>query len=289
MSGLLKLVPEFHPRVWGGHQLCKGEQPIGEAWMAYGGSRIEGTRKTLSEEDPDCSLLIKILDCHDWLSLQVHPNDAQARQLENQPRGKTEAWHILKAEPNAQLIAGVRSGVTFNDIQQALPHSAVLDLVQFHSAQSGETFFIPAGTLHALGPGLLIYEVQQASDTTYRVFDWDRPLAAGRSLHIDASLAVIDVGHTVVPVTQPVGNRVTLVKCPYFTLERIENTGSADVHKRTRMEILTAIAGEIHVACGEQSCVLRPFETVYVGENISHYTLSGEGTVLSASVPSGER
>ena len=136
-------------------------------------------------------LLIKLLDCASWLSLQVHPNDEQAWQLEGSEfMGKTEAWHILNAQSDAQLIAGIKPKTSTQALHAAIGNERILDLVEYHNVQTNDTIFMPAGTIHALGPGLLVYEVQQTSDLTYRVFDWDRPQTNGRVLHIEKSIAV---------------------------------------------------------------------------------------------------
>ena len=106
--------------------------------------------------------------------------------------GKTEAWHVLDAAPGAQLIAGMRPGTTAAALAAAIRDGTILDCVQYQAVRAGDTVFMPARTIHALGPGLLIYEVQQTSDLTYRVFDWNRPATPGRALHIEKSLAVAD-------------------------------------------------------------------------------------------------
>jgi mannose-6-phosphate isomerase len=135
-------------------------------------------------------LLVKLLDCADWLSVQVHPNDEQAADLVGTGQyGKTEAWHFLEVEPGTSILAGVKPGTTPAALAAAIRTGRILEVAQRLEVRPGETYLIPAGTLHALGPGLLLYEVQQASDTTYRVYDWDRrPGRAG--LHIEESVAV---------------------------------------------------------------------------------------------------
>jgi mannose-6-phosphate isomerase len=143
-------------------------------------------------------LLVKLLDPAAWLSVQVHPNDEQARRMVG-PRefGKTEAWYFLAAEVGAQIMVGVRPGVDGARLAAAIREGRILEVAHQVAVHDGDAILIPAGTLHALGPGLLLYEVQQASDTTYRIYDWDRPQSAGRQLHIEESAQVtLPVGPT---------------------------------------------------------------------------------------------
>ena len=201
MNNLLQLIPEYRDYLWGGQRLRPGTLTA-EAWIVYEGDRIANGslhgqtlaeaaqqlgadllgQKTVSRTGTRFPLLIKILDCNDWLSVQVHPNDEQARQMEGPDQfGKTEAWHILEAVDGAQLIAGVKEGTTAEALAAAIRNGTIIDRVQYHAAHTGDTIFMPAGTLHALGPGFLVYEVQQTSNITYRIFDWNRPASAGRA------------------------------------------------------------------------------------------------------------
>ncbi len=210
---LFLLEPQYRERVWGGQRLRASDPPVGEAWVAFGESRVregahEGqTLAALAEAygaellgaevaarfGSRWPLLVKLLDCADWLSVQVHPDDEQARRLVGpDATGKTEAWHFLAAEPGATIFAGVKSGTTQKELAAAIREGRILEVAHEFEVRAGETYLLPAGTLHALGPGLLLYEVQQATDTTYRVYDWGRPATAARQLHIEESVAVAD-------------------------------------------------------------------------------------------------
>lgn len=292
----LRLVPEYREYVWGGERLRPGKLTA-EAWVLHEGNHIadgEYAGRTLSEiciQDAEgllgrkvarrtggrFPLLIKLLDCAQWLSLQVHPNDAQAHALEGAGQnGKTEAWHILQAEPQAQIIAGLRQAVSAAALAQAVRSGGMRDLVQFLPVGEGDTVFMPAGTIHALGPGMLVYEVQQSSDITYRVYDWDRPLTAGRALHIEKSLAVADpaaVGQ-VVPLLRK-SNRQTLAYCAYFTLEHLSlqaettfNTGGESFHA------LTVIEGAVDLVTSGAVCRLNRFDTALVPASCGAYRLN---------------
>ncbi|MCS6846177.1 MAG: class I mannose-6-phosphate isomerase [Anaerolineae bacterium] len=291
MAELLRLLPEYHHRVWGGRRLKPdADQPIGEAWIVYEHNRIADGRhagRTLAELAGELGaallgeavvahtgtrfpLLIKLLDCNDWLSIQVHPNDAQAIALEGPGHfGKTEAWYVLEASAGAQLIAGVKPGVEPDALQRAIRDGSVRELVQHLAVRAGDTIFMPAGTLHALGPGLLIYEVQQTSDITYRVWDWNRPASAGRALHIEQSLAVTDPSATgQVRHLRPMldTDAQQLVACPYFTLDLLASqaeTLALDTRGQS-FHALTVIAGRVVVESGDASVTLDRFESVIV-------------------------
>lgn len=313
----LQLIPEYRDYVWGGNRLRPG-QLTAEAWVIYEEDRIAGEAsasdpfvgRTLAElaaedgpallgeqagqrTDARFPLLVKILDCAQWLSLQVHPNDEQAVRLEGSGQfGKTEAWHVLEAVPNARLIAGMRPETTAATLAEAIRGGTILDWVQYRDARAGDTVFMPAGTIHALGPGLLIYEVQQTSDLTYRVFDWNRPQTAERVLHIDKSLAVADpsasapIHHT--PILESDG-RAMLVRCPYFTLEMVAGQArpvDLDTTGRT-FHALTVIEGMAQIDTSEVSMTLKRFESVVIPAACGAYRLRPLGSfrVLKSSLP----
>ena len=311
MNNLLQLTPEYRDYVWGGQHLRPGTLTA-EAWIVYEGDRIVNgplAGQTLAEAaqtlGPDLlgensvkrtgtrfPLLIKLLDCNEWLSVQVHPNDDQARRMEGPDQfGKTEAWHILEAADTAQLIAGVQEGTSADELAAAIRHGNVIDHVQYHLVHAGDTIYMPAGTLHALGPGSLVYEVQQTSNITYRIFDWNRPASAGRALHIEQSVAVTNP-HGIGRV-QPIGDlrpddQRALVQCPYFKLELLTaqtqpltlNTRGASFHA------LTVIDGQGVLECDAEHLTLNRFETVLVAAQAGAYRLRPIGSVraLKASV-----
>ena len=193
--------------------------------------------------------------------------------------GKTEAWHILHAEEDAEILCGFQQGISPEKIQQSVRDGSILDFVQKLPMRTGDTIFIPAGTVHALGPGLLVYQVQQTSDITYRVFDWNRPASAGRKLHIEQSLAVMDMGAASSPIPAPAaqdGERKTLVKCPFFKLDFI-NTLGKPIQLNTRQasfHALTAITGEITLTSAEGTLHLAQYDTVLVPASLGEYLVT---------------
>jgi len=220
----MKFHPIFKEKIWGGNKIkdilhhdFAPMENCGELWAISG---VEGNESVVSEGplegntlneileifmgelvgeavfekfENQFPLLIKYLDAHDWLSIQVHPDDelAQIRGLE---QGKTEMWYILQADENAQLISGFKKAVSKEQFKHKVEDNTVAELLNYESVKSGDAFYIPAGRIHSLGPGILLAEIQQSSDTTYRIYDWNRKDAQGkaRELHIEQALDAID-------------------------------------------------------------------------------------------------
>ena len=304
----MRLIPAYHERVWGGQRLRAAAPPIGEAWIVDEHDRVaDGPQegRTLGELATEWGeallgrvpvgrtgtrfpLLIKLLDAADWLSVQVHPNDEEAVRLEGAGQfGKTEAWHIIEAAPDAQIICGLRPGTTRAAFARSMRDGTVADLSRYLGVTAGDTVFIGAGTIHALGPGLLLYEVQQTSDITYRVFDWNRPQSAGRKLHIAQAEAVADpaIVGAVQPRPTDVGAVATLVRCPYFTLDRLRGAVEADTGGQS-FHALTTIAGSARIAGEGWAYELGRFETVVVPASCGAYrvTPSADGELLRSRV-----
>lgn len=251
LPGALRLQPEYRDYMWGGRERLRPGQLTAEAWVVYEHDRVEGGplagrtlgqvaaeqgaallgRRAVARTGTRFPLLIKLLDCQQWLSLQVHPNDEQAVRLEGVGHfGKTEAWHILDANPGATLIAGVRPGTTPIILAAAIHDGGIIDLAEPLAVAPGDTVVMRAGTMHALGPGLFVYEVQQTSDLTYRVYDWGRPQTGGRVLHIEKSIAVTDPAAVSSATPSPDlgdGERAVLCQTEYFTLEVLQSQGRA--------------------------------------------------------------
>jgi mannose-6-phosphate isomerase len=306
-----QLIPEFRDYLWGGQRLRPGLLTA-EAWVIYAGDRIAdgplagSTLAEVAARDPlgllgartvahtgsRFPLLIKILDCAQWLSLQVHPDDEAAERLEGPGYfGKTEAWHVLDAGPGAQLIAGMRPETTRQELTAAIRDGTILDWVQYQDVQPGDTVFMPARTIHALGPGLLIYEVQQASDLTYRVFDWNRPASPGRVLHLEKSLEVADPLASAPARSAPMlaaGEQAVLAACSYFTLELFvgrETPITGDTAGQT-FHALTVIEGAAEVVAQDGALRLNRFDSAVVPAACGAYEIRQFGgcRILKASV-----
>ena len=271
--------PYFRPQVWGGRRLERylgrplpGESPLGEAWMLSAQSlhvsRVaEGPLQgmLLSElwasraeeligRQPAAAggfpLLIKFLDCQELLSVQVHPSDQLARRLGSDEWGKTEAWVVIEAEPTARICAGLRPGTTRRELERHLDAGTVAECLHWFVPQQGQCLLLPAGTVHAAGGGVLLAEVQQTSDATFRLFDWNRlgPDGQPRTLHRQEALLSIDwtagpVGPTAgSPIAGlPAGNLAEhLVACPYFSLDRFRLAAPLELPEKRGQNYLPA-------------------------------------------------
>jgi mannose-6-phosphate isomerase len=257
-----RIEPTFSPRIWGARSLAplfpektNLTEPIGEAWLTDVNCRVATgpfAGKTLGEawrempaewrgsrfaEPGDFPLLVKFIFPTDKLSIQVHPDDAYASVHEKAAggRGKTEMWHAVSAEPGAKVLVGLKPGVTKEKFLEALANQTLEDCFVPHDVHAGDTFFIPAGTPHTIGPGMILCEVQQYSDLTYRVYDYGRVDAHGRprELQIEKALDVMNFTIQGGARTRPLslhagdrreagGKRILLSACQYFAAERWE-------------------------------------------------------------------
>lgn len=198
-------------------------------------------------------LLFKFLDANDRLSIQVHPDDARAAQLDPPDYGKTEAWVVLAAEEGSYLFAGLRPGIDRELLRRELARRTGELCIERIEPAAGDCYFLPAGVVHALGPGLLIAEIQQSSDTTYRLYDWSRlgPDGQPRPLHVDAALEAIDYdyGPVAAQQPQPTDNPTCqrLVSCDKFVLDRWKLAAAQAIGGDDRFHILVVLDGSLLV------------------------------------------
>ncbi len=284
--------PLYMERVWGGRELERvygrslpaSQQPIGESWEIVdreqeqsivdqgplAGTSLHELWTTHRESifgsgfgnHPRFPILIKVLDARDDLSLQVHPPVHLAAELGGQP--KTEMWFIADCEPGASLYIGLKRGVTRAAFEQALARGSVADCVHAVKPLSGDSIFIPSGRLHAIGAGFLIHEIQQNSDTTFRVFDWNRLGLDGqpRALHVAQSLASIDFDDFE-PTMDPCDGG-TLADCPYFKTRKTILTAGQSLPNPDpdQFVILSVVDGMLESAGGRRfrkgQCLLMP-------------------------------
>ncbi len=270
----ITFTPLYMERVWGGRELETAygrhlpdpEQPFGESWEivdrekeqsvvdegTHAGSTLHDLWTNHREEifgegfldHPRFPILIKVLDARDDLSIQVHPPANLAASLGGEP--KTEMWFIAECEPGAKLYVGLKNGVTRADFEKSIEGGSVADVVHAITPQAGDSIFIASGRLHAIGAGFLIHEIQQNSDTTYRVFDWNRLGLDGkpRELHVSESLASIDFDDFEPSMDIPNGE--TLATCAYFKTDRKSvDTGETVTNPQDdRFSILSVVEGE---------------------------------------------
>lgn len=304
----------FHPlyktRVWGGrlleslyHRSLPDEQPYGESWELvdreedqsivasnnYCGKSLhelwaQHRAEVFGEGLPDSKrfpILIKILDCQDDLSIQVHPPAELAPSLKGEP--KTEMWYLAGAEERASLYIGLKDGVTREEFEQSIKKGSVAEYVHRIAPKEGESIFIPSGRLHAIGGGNLIFEIQQNSDTTYRVFDWNRMGLDGkpRELHIDESLASIDFDDFEPEMDTPDGN--TLATCEYFQTDELglstgETISNPDPNT---FSIIAIVKGQLTSSEGTH----KPGDFILLPKGCSPLTAGEQSTVLQVTLP----
>lgn len=247
-------------------------------------------------------LLVKLLDANRDLSVQVHPDDAYAAQHEGGELGKTEMWYVLHARPGARLIYGLEPGTTRESLRAALASNAVVDQLHHLAVAPGDCLFIPAGTVHALLAGIVVAEIQQNSDTTYRVYDWGRLGTNGRPrpLHIEKALDVIDWGQVRPNSVQPTllfqaggVSSARLVACPQFVVERVELAGGAEYRGRcdgATFEIWGCVRGGVQVGWQKRAIEMDAVRFVLLPAVLGEYALRARhpSTLLRAYVPATE-
>jgi mannose-6-phosphate isomerase len=312
--------PEMKERVWGGRALEQfglslPDGHIGEGWMI--GDHPNGTTKVVngeltglgldqireqygkelfgtkgfSEKNGRFPLLIKLLDCQDDLSVQVHPNDHYDR-LPQGELGKTEMWYILDAKPGAKIIYGLNDNVTREQLAEAIADNRILDCLREITVEAGDSFYIPAGTVHALGAGVLVAEIQQNSDSTYRLYDYNRLGLDGRprELHIEDSLNVIAYegsGASHMKTDLSAANQwLTLANSPFFVTEKGKVEQAWELQTSSESFVIHIIcdgSGSIRWADGELQ--VKPGECYLLPANLGDYSLHGSMTVLRSYLP----
>ncbi len=239
-------------------------------------------------------LLIKILDANRWLSIQVHPDDAYGLVHEGEP-GKTEMWVVLHAEPGAELIYGFAPGMTRTQYAAVIGTEACVDGLHRVAVKPGDVIFVPAGTIHALGPGIMVAEIQQNSDTTYRIWDWGRP----RPLHLEKSLDVLNFEQVTPGPTTPTvlldeeGLRIEhLVACPYFETERITLPAGHEFYglcDGSSFEIWAVLQGKVTLTSDAAPLTLTAVQWALLPAELGEFQLSAEEDAVLLRVVTPER
>lgn len=244
-------------------------------------------------------LLIKLLDATEFLSVQVHPDDEYAALHEGGQPGKTEMWYIIHAQPGAHLIYGLVPGTSREEFEQAVRDGKLEKYLRSIEVKAGDVLYIPAGVVHAIGPGILICEIQQNSDTTYRVYDWNRLGDDGkpRELHVDKALDVIDFSGrlardklTGLSIAEEGGRRTYYIACDYFAVEKIECRGS--IHEKadgTKFFTLTAVEGQGEIVYSQGNQPFKAGDSILIPACLGGYVIRGECTIIKAYVPNRER
>jgi mannose-6-phosphate isomerase len=287
----LKFEPIYQYRIWGGRRLGEVlsstlpiDGPIGEAWIlsdredhmsriANGPLRGE-TLGQLFEKFPEqllgklaghfsrFPLLLKFLDAKEMLSVQVHPTDSHRDLLPSGETGKTEAWVVLEASKDSRIYAGLKPGTTVNNLRKALTDEKVADKLTYFTPKSGDGVFIPAGTVHTLGGDVVVFEIQENSDVTFRLYDWnhvDAKTGKQRELQVEQAISCIDFSQgavgPVVPVVEEVKPvlRERLFLCEYFGLWRLTGETKLKVGEAGKPHVLVCISGKGQLNYGSEN------------------------------------
>ncbi|HLZ13553.1 MAG TPA: type I phosphomannose isomerase catalytic subunit [Candidatus Acidoferrum sp.] len=318
-----RIEPTFSPRLWGARSLAplysdksNLAEPIGEAWLSDVKCRIASGsfagisladawrempaewRGTSFAKPGDFPLLAKFIFPTEKLSIQVHPDDAYAAAHEQAAggRGKTEMWHIVSAKQDASLLLGLQPGTTKQAFLAAIENHSLENLFQRHAVNSGDTFFVPAGMQHTIGANMVVFEVQEYSDLTYRVYDYGRLDSSGkpRELHLEKALAVTDFSGGIVEKVPRIalptqrGTRSLLAACPYFATERAEYAGLCDCStNKARFELLVVLhgAGQIRWTGGEAT--YAPGQCWFIPANLDVFVVQplDESAIMRTYVP----
>lgn len=314
----------LHETIWGGQRLATiaGKHlpeggMIGESWetatdsvalnapfagstlgdlVAKYGADLLGWR-AIQVFGPRFPLLTKFIDAQQWLSVQVHPDDSYAAEHEGGKLGKTEAWYILDAEPGAQLIYGLKRQSSPDYVRSAIEQTRLEELLFTMPAHPGDVIFVPAGTVHAIGAGVCLYELQEYSDVTYRLYDYGRVQANGqpRELHVEKGLDVMRYGPAerpravplLLPAEDGLADRRVLVACPYFLLEELRIHGSyAAPVDSSSCQILSVLDGSVTLRTDAAEHALKLGDTAVLPAALGRYRLSSSGgRVVRSYVP----
>jgi len=316
------MLPSFDPRPWGTQDLSpiypnhRFEEKIGESWLTGDACKVNNgphSGKTLAElserygrdfvgsaasDGNRFPLLLKFLFPHDKLSVQVHPDDEAARRV-GEPWGKTECWYVAHARPGSQVALGLKEGVTRAQFEAAIHEQRAEEFLNWINVYAGEMIYVAGGTVHTLGPGSVLVETQQQSDTTYRLYDYGRP----RELHLERGLAAIKERVCSGKVLRPAptamngsrNRRGPLIAAPYFIVDQFELREPQAFHTndagRTSVQILVAVEGcGIVEANGMQPVTLAKGDAVVVPAALGEFRVRPQWSVefLKAYVP-GEK
>jgi mannose-6-phosphate isomerase len=275
-------------------------QSLAALFETYGEALV-GRRAAWASRRGRFPLLVKLLDAHRKLSVQVHPDDDFAREHEGDELGKSEMWVVLHAEPGAELILGVRPGATREQFREAIAAGALEPWLHHLPVEAGDFVCVPAGSLHAILGGLLIAEIQQNSDTTYRIFDWNRAGDGGkpRPLHVDEALAVINFEQVAPSLPAPRAiaggdgiQRWELCRTPYFVVERLTMAAGATWHGECdgeSLEIWGVIQGEAGASGGGLRLPLRAVQFALVPATAGSFAVRAavETRLLRTYLPAG--
>lgn len=304
----LRMAPDLRVRPWAGARLAPAADRIGEAWLAGPASRVlDGPAAGRTLDDLAAAmgtdlvgtrglvhgrggfpLLIKLIDADQWLSVQVHPDDAQAFAIEGEPGiGKSESWLVLDAGADAAILLGPAPDVEPEAVLTALGTDALPDVLARVEVAPGDRIGVPAGTLHAIGPGVFVYEIQQPCDITYRAWDWGR---TDRTVHTQQSRAVTDPTARGTFHRSHHGEHAGVVASSlYFRALQVVlgGSGSAATTDGRSPHVVTIVAGAAELTTAAGAVHLSPYDTVVLPATMGEYRLDAAGyaRAVVATVP----
>lgn len=316
----LHFAPRLKSVIWGGDKIASFKRihtdigHIGESWevsavkghesvvdtgclkgqkltdiTAACGADLLGT-EVVARFGNEFPLLVKIIDAAGDLSVQVHPDDELARERHG-CKGKTEMWHIIDTSPGAKIHVGLRRGITPADYRRLVARNKIMDVIACYDSAAGDTYFIPAGRIHAIGAGNLLIEIQESSDITYRIYDYDRRDAEGRPRELHTELAADAIDYSVLPDYRgeplPATGRenMPLAVCDYFNVVRHDIDGSLALGNDSRsMMILMCIGGSSVVSYPGGEMSLDSGDTLLLPASMGPATVSGCASVVSVTV-----
>jgi mannose-6-phosphate isomerase len=292
------LQPKETTAIWGGESWkCWDENLVRNGSLA--GKRLSDLRSALGEAllgniDPArlFPILTKIITTHDWLSVQVHPDDAYARRIEHQENGKTESWYIFSAQERAELVLGWTRDVSREEYERRVADGSLGELLRRVPVKNGDAFYLPAGMLHAIGSGIVLFETQQASDLTYRIFDWNRLGLDGkpRQLAVEKAADVLDYRASASGALQTIDyifdslHRTVLIADKHFVVERITATSEpASIATHDRPLIVMPTEPGLSIGCGQDDVVLGAGDCAIVPAVVKRCTVCTIGERASTT------
>ncbi len=301
------LEPKETTAIWGGESWkCWDTNRVRNGALA--GKSLAELRSVLGSQllgkiDPQriFPVLTKIITANDWLSVQVHPDDAYAQRVEHQPNGKTESWYIFSAQPDSQLVFGWTRDTSRAEYERRVADGTLGDLLRRVPVKAGDSFYLPTGTLHAIGAGIVLFETQQASDLTYRIFDWNRVGQDGkpRPLHIQKAADVLNYHAESRGALETIAyrfealDRTALIADRNFVVERIvatEEPSSMSTHDRPL--IIMALERELLLSCENAEVTLKKYETALVpaaAKRCSVCASHGSSSFMFVTPPADDR
>ena len=314
----LTFIPIFKERIWGGTKLKDylnksfESNQIGESWELstvendvsiiadgdFAGMNLKEViqkfptemlgSKSIEKYGLEFPLLFKFLDAQQDLSIQVHPNDELAK-LRHNSFGKTEMWYVLQADEDAKLIVGFKDKITKEKYLDLIKNKKLVEALNEIPVKKGDTFFLQTGTVHAIGAGVLIAEIQQTSDITYRLYDWDRVDAEGneRELHTDLALDAINFEetNTHVKYSKILNQSSEVVKCPFFKTNILPVSGEYFWKKRKdNFTVLMCTHGDFSLFCNNEEYLFQKGDTILIPAIIEEFELIGNATLLEITI-----